>query len=202
MALLAGACGHTYGNNNTWQMWQPGRQELFGARIPWYEALHHPGAYQMTHVRTLLESRPFQRLRPAQGMLLDAPTCGGAKARAARAHDGSFALVYSPQGLPVTVDLTCLSGVRIRQSWFDPRYGLSHPIHEGVKGILTFTPPTSGCGCDWLLVLDDVGEETVSDTALGEETVSDTALEGMGVDGAGIMGVILPDPFTPHPPRP
>ncbi len=154
-SLLAGACGHTYGNNNIWQMWQPGRKSILGANVPWYEALQHPGARQMTHARRLMESRPFQRLEPAQDLLLDAPRAGPAKARAARADDGSFALVYTPQGEPVTVDMAQLTGLQIRQSWYDPRYGTAYPLHTGVKGILTFTPPTRGPGCDWVLVLDD-----------------------------------------------
>ncbi len=33
-ALLAGACGHTYGNNNIWQMWTPGRKPAIGACVP------------------------------------------------------------------------------------------------------------------------------------------------------------------------
>ena len=46
-ALLAGAAGHTYGNNNVWQMWGPGREPRIGADTPWNEALDHPGAFQM-----------------------------------------------------------------------------------------------------------------------------------------------------------
>jgi len=40
--------------------------------------------------------------------------------------------------------------------WFDLRYGRAYPIHTGVgTAIQFFTPPSSGRGCDWILVLDD-----------------------------------------------
>jgi hypothetical protein len=40
--------------------------------------------------------------------------------------------------------------------WFDPRYGTAYRSHKGVgTGIQFFTPPTSGRGCDWILVIDD-----------------------------------------------
>jgi len=39
-----------------------------------------------------------------QGMIVDGPTGAGAKVRAARARDGSFAFVYSPRGARFTVD--------------------------------------------------------------------------------------------------
>jgi len=155
-SLLAGACGHTYGNNNVWQMWQPGRKPVLWASTPWYEALDHPGAAQMKYVRRLFESRPFEKLVPDQSILLDAPMHGGAKVRAARATDGSFVFVYSPRGEPFTVRVNVIRTHRIRQSWFDPRTGEARPLHTtDTPGFQTFVPPTSGRGCDWILVLDD-----------------------------------------------
>jgi len=155
-ALLAGACGHTYGNANIWQMWQPGREPVLGACVPWYDALDHPGAFQMGHVRRVFTSRPFQKLAPDQSMVVDGPRQGGAKIRAARAADGSFAFVYSPRGEPFTVRLDAIQSLQITAHWYDPRYGVALPIYSGTPtGMLTFTPPTSGRGNDWLLVLDD-----------------------------------------------
>ncbi len=155
-SLLAGAAGHTYGNSNIWQMWAPGREAVLGADVPWWEALDHPGAFQMGHVRRLFESRPWWTLRADQGMLADAPRTGGGKVRAARAEDGSFAFFYSPEGAPFTVDEMKLKGQRIRQIWYDPRYGVSHLVHTASSaGFQTFTPPSSGRGRDWVLILED-----------------------------------------------
>jgi hypothetical protein len=69
-ALLAGAASHTYGNNNIWQMWGPGREPRLGADTPWKEALDHPGAFQMGHLRRLFESRPWELLVPDQDLLV------------------------------------------------------------------------------------------------------------------------------------
>jgi len=155
-SLLAGACGHTYGHNSIWQMWQPGRPPALFADIPWQRALDHPGAFQMGLVRRLFESRPFTRLVPDQAMILDGPTSGGAKIRAARASDGSFALVYSPRGERFTLDKSRLRGRRIKETWYDPRYGSAFHVHNTDNAaIQTYTPPTSGRGQDWILVLDD-----------------------------------------------
>ena len=156
-ALLAGACGHTYGNNNIWQMWAPGRAAVIDANIPWSEALEHPGAVQMGIVRRLFESRPFAELQPDDSMIVDGPHTGGAKVRAARASDGSFAFVYSPRGEPFAVRMDAIkSKTGVTSWWFDPRYGTASAIYTGdAVAMQTFTPPSSGRGQDWVLVLDD-----------------------------------------------
>ncbi len=158
-SLLAGACGHTYGNGNIWQMWAPGRPSVLSADIPWDEALDHPGAFQMGFVRRLFESRPYQKLEPHGGMIQDGPRTGGAKIRAARASDGSFAFIYSPRGERFTVDQSVIKGERLKEIWYDPRYGVAYHAHTGnSKGVQTYTPPSSGPGCDWILILEDPAE--------------------------------------------
>jgi len=155
-SLLAGACGHTYGHSSIWQMWQPGRQPVLWASVPWYDSLDHPGAFQMGHIRRLFESRPFRKLVPDQSIIMNGPDTGPAKVRAALARDGSFALVYSPRGEPFMIRVNAIRSGRIRGTWFDPRYGVTEPIHTtDTPGFQTFVPPTHGRGCDWLLVLDD-----------------------------------------------
>lgn len=154
-SLLAGACGHTYGNNNIWQMWQPGRPPVIGANTPWQAALDHPGAFQMGHIRRLFESRPFTRLVPADEFVVDGPERGGGKIRAARANDGSFAFIYSPRGETFSVEMSITAPQRVRASWYDPRYGAAFELHTGDNSaIQSFVPPSSGRGQDWVLVLD------------------------------------------------
>lgn len=155
-SLLAGACGHTYGHNCIFQMWQPGRPSGLGADTPWYEAIDHPGSFQMKYVRRLFESRPFTLLEPAQSMIYDGPKTGGAKIRAALAQDGSFAFIYSPRGEKFTVDRRMVKGNRVREIWYNPRYGNSQLVHvTSSAGYQTYTPPTSGRGNDWILIIED-----------------------------------------------
>jgi len=155
-SILAGACGHTYGNNNIWQMWEPGRKPEISPNLAWYQSLDHPGAFQMGILRRLFESRPFQKLAPDKELVLSGATNGGAKIRAARAEDGSFAFIYSPRGESFTVDKSRLKAARLREIWFDPRYGATYHFHSTTnEGYQTYAPPTSGRGQDWLLILED-----------------------------------------------
>jgi len=155
-SILAGACGHTYGHNSVWQMWTRARTPVIGAAVPWNQAINHPGAFQMGHLRKLFEARPFNKLIPAQSLILDGPASGGAKIRAALADDASFSIIYSPQGLPFTVDQNQLKAAKLKVIWFDPRYGISHTVMVGnTFAIQTYTPPTNGRGNDWILILED-----------------------------------------------
>jgi len=172
-SLMAGACGHTYGNNNIWQMYKPaasgrvgdpnrvrdlfgGPGSIIGANIPWHEALDHPGAFQMRHIRRLFDALPFTKLVPDQSLILNGTTTGGARIRAARASDGSFVLIYTPRGESFTLNKSVIKGERLRETWYDPRYGAGYQIKEqDTWGIQTYTPPTSGRGNDWVLVLTD-----------------------------------------------
>jgi hypothetical protein len=159
-SVLAGACGHTYGHNSVWQMYAPDRKPVIWANIPWYESLDHPGALQMGYVRRLFESRPYWRLIPDQSFVLSGPRDGAGKIRAAIAKDGTFAIVYSPTGEKFTVDRRKLTFRRLRESWFDPRYGVAHVVHiADTTAAQTYTPPTQGRGQDWVLVLDDAEAE-------------------------------------------
>jgi len=154
--VLAGACGHTYGNNNIWQMWAPGRDSVIWADAPWHEAINHPGAFQMGHLRRLFESRGFHKLVPDYTIVADGPRTGAGKVRAAVASDGSVAIVYIPRGDSVTLDKTRIRAARVRELWFDPRYGrMYHLLTHDNQGFQTYTPPSCGRGRDWVLVLED-----------------------------------------------
>ena len=154
-AVMAGACGHTYGDNNVWQMWQPGREPRIYATTPWHEALDHPGATQMGLLRRFMERHAFHTLEPDQRIVLNGPTTAGAKIRALRARDGSRVIVYSPQGASFTLDKALIKAARVKETWFDPRYGVHNDVHTTDNfAFQTYTPPTSGRGQDWVLVLE------------------------------------------------
>jgi hypothetical protein len=59
-------------------------------------------------------------------------------------------------GEKFTLDLDLLRPGRLRCSWFDPRYGsFHHVLTTDTRAIQTYSPPTAGRGCDWVLLLED-----------------------------------------------
>ncbi|MEM8964858.1 MAG: glycoside hydrolase family 140 protein [Bacteroidota bacterium] len=145
--ILSGGLGHTYGNNNIWQMWQPGRKPILKAGTPWHEAMDHPGAFQMGYLRALFESRPFTTLLPDSSVVISDET----GIRSARG-DG-FVMVYLPQNPTVDIDLSQMEGKRFQAWWFDPRSGDSINIGKFKRSAYTLRTP-SGTK-DWVLVIDD-----------------------------------------------
>ena len=157
-SVFSGAFGFTYGADRVWQC---------GGE--WHNALEYEGASDMQHLRYLLESRPMLKLIPDQSMLLsDAGELRKEPSYRAilRSGDRKCALVYSTRGLPFKIDLSKLSGTKTNAYWYSPRDGLMYDaefrqvqspfVTLSVKGVHTFTPPTSGENQDWVLVLDDV----------------------------------------------
>jgi hypothetical protein len=151
-SVLSGAAGHTYGNHNVWQMWQPPRVPITSARTPWKEALNQPGAAQMGYLRRFVEQNGFGTLEPAQELLAD--NIGGAgHQRAARSGTGDRVIVYTPTGSPIRLRAKGLSGMAA--SWFDPRSGSSIKIGNVTKAhVNKFSPPgVPGRGNDWVLLV-------------------------------------------------
>jgi hypothetical protein len=159
-ALFAGACGHTYGCHDIWQFFAEGRQPITSARTPWRKALQLPGASQVQYARALLESRPILNRIPDQSLIASDAGKGTDRVQATRAEDGSYAFVYVASGKAVTVDLGKLSGKELKAYWYDPRSGEAKEIGTFARsGKREFTPPSSGAGNDWVLVLDDVARK-------------------------------------------
>ncbi|MBN2130195.1 MAG: glycoside hydrolase family 140 protein [Sedimentisphaerales bacterium] len=158
--VFAGGCGHTYGCHNIWQMYAPGRNPISWAHRYWYESLDLWGAADMQHVKNLMLSRPFLTRVPDSSVVVSDAGEGDGFVSATRDSGGSYALVYTPLGQPVTVSLEKLSGQKVRAWWYDPRHGTAEEI--GVcarKGTRQFKPPIHGKGNDWVLVLDDAAKD-------------------------------------------
>lgn len=153
-SVFSGACGHTYGNNNIWQMHTADRVGRIGANIPWQIAIHHPGARQMGYLRKLMEENDFPHLEDANDLLVDAPRDGGARCLARINHEKKIALIYSPYGLPFGVDCSSFGARGFSAIWMNCKYGDYTPYVTLYLGAFqTFTPPTSGRGEDWILVI-------------------------------------------------
>lgn len=154
--LFAGGFGHTYGCQGIWQMHAPGRPAR-GPSSPkyWYDLIDLPGAWDMMHVRALMESRPMLTREPDQSILVSDPGVGSEHLQATRGE--GYAFVYSPKGKPFRVAMDKIGATQTVAWWFDPRTGEAARIgsFDG-KGDREFTPPSSGeRDHDWILVIDN-----------------------------------------------
>ena len=157
--VFAGACGHTYGCHNIWQMYAPGRSPISHAHHYWDESLDLWGARDMQYVKDLMLSRPYLTRVPDQSIVASGIGEGDGYVSATRDSQGRYAFVYTPLGRPVTVRLDKLSGVKVKAWWYDPRHGTVTEIGVFDKqGTCEFKPPVHGKGNDWVLVLDDAAE--------------------------------------------
>lgn len=160
-SVFAGSHGHTYGSYPVCLFKSPDSQQpdVFTARLPvekyWEEALDSPGAFQMVHLRYLIESRPYLSRVPDQGLVSSGRGIAAKHVQATRSSDGSYAMVYVPTSRQrFVVDLTRLSGRRLKAWWFDPRTGEAEAFDDFARaGERWFVSPAGGP--DWVLVLDD-----------------------------------------------
>jgi len=152
-SVLAGSCGHHYGNGPLWHMnaapWFPLGES------PWKEHLDDHGARTLLpNVKRLFESRAWYRLVPDQDRsLITQGYDAGDGISAARTDDGTTAIVYLPTECTVTVALSRIRGSEATAWWFSPRDGSYVEIGRfPTKGEKAFRCPS---GEDWVLVIDD-----------------------------------------------
>jgi len=150
-----------YGNGFIWPFF-PG----------WQQHLDTPGSHDMALAKRLFESRRWFDLVPDDPPTLVvagggtfAASCdnryvncigGNDYVTAARAPDGSLAVLYLPAGNTISVDLSRM-GPHVRASWYDPTHGAFVPVHGALSNTTTvFQPPGNNHDGDpdWLLVLD------------------------------------------------
>lgn len=183
-AVFAGAAGFAYGSQGVWNYASPAAGATVAARsvyglpaVSLEEALARPAGSQLQFLRALIESRPMLTRIPDQWLVVNDPMSTTERIQGTRSSDGSYIFVYTSMGKPVRVRLRDkiydnLSGKSYKAWWFDPRNGTATPIGEFPRteagdresdvhrGDISkeFTPPTSGPGNDWVLVLDDAAK--------------------------------------------
>lgn len=142
--------------------------EAYFAHVDWKRALHLPGANQMRHLRALVESRPFEELEPASGIVqaLDSnvyadsnlqkrvrwtpwPAEGAEITRPTAAAGRDYALVYLPAGSPAKYDFSRL-GNQVELWWYDPHHGTCASGGTTPAQTDWIDPPASNE--DWVLV--------------------------------------------------
>jgi len=153
-SVLAGAFGHTYGENSVMQFYTPGEKAAYWPKISWQEGLRASGGGQMRFLKDLILSRPYFERVPDQSLIVGN---GTRYDRVAATRGTGYAIAYTYTGKPFRVQMGRISGKRVRASWYDPRTGQTQPISIFPnRGKRLFTPPgTPAPGNDWALLLDD-----------------------------------------------
>lgn len=113
-----------------------------------------PGANQMRFVRRLMESRPVTDRVPDQSIIAEGDLPSHDRIQATRGIDYIF--VYTATGKPFSVNAAKITGSQLHAFWFDPKNGKTKDAGKlDGKAVTKFTPPDSGYGKDWVLVIDD-----------------------------------------------
>lgn len=138
--VFSGGFGSTYGHRSFFGCIRKGVTDRDGASIPWYEWLEAPRAFQVAHVRRLMESHRFLTHIPAHLLIVDAEnrcaTCDG---------NGSSAMAHLPSAESLTVGREKVRRVKAHAWWFNPRDGTTQQIGEFPhKGQREFLPPLIG----------------------------------------------------------
>jgi len=147
-SVFAGAAGQAYGCMGIWNS--------YWSTFP--EGLDRPGAWDMGHVRAVVESRPMLSRKPDQSLILSGSGSGADHMQACMST--GCALIYFSTGQTASIATNKIGASRVKAWWYDCREGTAQFIDEAdAASSRTFDPPgTQGRGNDWVLVLDDASK--------------------------------------------
>jgi hypothetical protein len=153
--MTSGGSGFVFCDEHVWHF---DAQNAY-ADGPWKENLDTAASHHQILIKNLFASRAWHLLEPDTN---DSLVTAGRGSRgqlsyvtAARASDGSFAVVYLPNGGGITADLGTLSGPATAR-WYDPSDGRYVDIDAALTGSREFATPgaNSGGDNDWVLLLE------------------------------------------------
>ena len=156
-SVFSGACGHTYGCQDVWQMFDiANNPPIAFARTNWKVAIHLPGAVQMGYMKNLMNSHPWWELAPTKDLITnDNPEDAGYQI-AAVSSKKDFLMAYTPYGRTLKINLSLLKADALVAYWFNPRDNTTFKIGNfNNKGEQEFKPYAQGPSTDWILVIDD-----------------------------------------------
>lgn len=152
-AVLSGSMGHIFGNCPIWHF---GAFKTWCNLTDWKTELNNNGSVSMYFFQKLFRSRSWQSLVPDFDHLVLTGGYGiwGKKdyITTAITDDGNTIIAYLPSCRSVTVDLSKVTGPKVKCWWYDPSCGkvIGAGIFE-TSGNQSFTPEAEG---DWVLIID------------------------------------------------
>lgn len=127
--LVSPTAGVTYGHGSVWpwsaQYESPLDHRGAGISRPWFEALYTEGAASVTCLKHFFDNLGWWKLCPAPHLICDQEAPQDEErwyVPASLAEDGSFAVIYLPEGGEVTLHGQHLHGLPLRR-WYNPRTG-------------------------------------------------------------------------------
>jgi len=158
--VFAGAAGQTYGCHAVWQMYDLDKTPVNAPLKPWSLSLDLEAANQVKNLKSLMLSRPYFERIPDQSLIVGEQQDNETYVSVTRDKSGSYAFFYFPDGKKISIDLKNLAGKTFKITWFDPRTGIEFignggdPLPKGTN--LPITPPSSGRGNDWVMIIDSL----------------------------------------------
>ncbi|MDR3220058.1 MAG: glycoside hydrolase family 140 protein [Dysgonamonadaceae bacterium] len=167
-SVFAGSAGHTFGHNSTMQMYRPGYSPAYGAKKPWWDAVHDTGCQQMKYLKKLILAFPFFDRIPDQSVISGANGVQYERAIATRGND--YILVYNYTNRLMEIDLTKISGAKKKAWWYSPINGKIEYIGEFDNGKHAFMQDSGyRAGNDWVLVVTDAKISYVENNLINQE---------------------------------
>jgi hypothetical protein len=160
-SVLAGSCGHTYGNNALMQFYQPGDGQAYGCTTPWYEAVYDPGFLQMQYVKRLMLMLPYFDRVADQSVLVG--EYGKRYERPVASRGKDYIVAYTYVGGALDVDLSRISGSQKKAWWYSPSTGEFRFIGEFADSKCQHFAPDApyGPGYDQVLVIVDASKDYI-----------------------------------------
>ena len=153
-SLLSGSCGHVYGAQPCWMMWDERYEPFCGVRMTWRAALSLPGAAQMRLVAEVAREAG-SLLSPEAWRVVGTLQNWDARPVAASTENGL--IIYSPQRQDISLNLEGLPPRSWRLFWEDPAAtGLCDAGLSGAglpKSLFIPSKVASPGGCDVLYFL-------------------------------------------------
>jgi hypothetical protein len=156
--VFAGGAGQTYGCHAVWQMYDLDKTPVNAPLKPWHQSLDLEVANQVKHLKNLMLSRPYFDRIPDQSLIADNQVEDETFVVATKSKVGGYAFFYFPTGKSIRVNLESFKNQKLNFSWFDPRTGvqMDYPLPIKNPQIQQVTPPSSGRGNDWVLIVDSI----------------------------------------------
>ena len=160
-SVLAGSCGHTYGNNALMQFYQPGDGQAYGCTTPWYEAVYDPGFLQMQYVKRLMLMLPYFDRVADQSVLVG--EYGKRYERPVASRGKDYIVAYTYVGGALDVDLSRISGSQKKAWWYSPSTGEFRFIGQFADSKCQHFAPDApyGQGYDQVLVIVDASKDYI-----------------------------------------